>query len=246
MILATDLDGTFLAGDAATRHRLYQLVSLHADVDLIFVTGRGLESVLPLLSDPTIPQPKYIICDVGATVVEGATLQPVQPLQSDIEQRWPGEHAIERIMSEYPQFSRQDVPQQRRCSYFCEPGAISDDVHRIAQELDCDLLYSADRYLDFLPRGVNKGSTLRALIVHLGASGDDVLVAGDTLNDLSMYGVGFKGVCVGRSEAALLEATRDIDKVLHAKGAGCAGILEAIGHFQLLPIHSKAARATPA
>ena len=125
MILATDLDGTFLAGDAATRHRLYQLVSLHADVDLIFVTGRGLESVLPLLSDPTIPQPKYIICDVGATVVEGATLQPVQPLQSDIEQRWPGEHAIERIMSEYPQFSRQDVPQQRRCSYFCEPGAIS-------------------------------------------------------------------------------------------------------------------------
>ena len=74
MILATDLDGTFLAGDAATRHRLYQLVSLHADVDLIFVTGRGLESVLPLLSDPTIPQPKYIICDVGATVVEGAAI----------------------------------------------------------------------------------------------------------------------------------------------------------------------------
>ncbi|MEK8084999.1 glucosylglycerol-phosphate synthase [Aquabacterium sp. A3] len=238
MILATDLDGTFLAGDAATRHRLYQLVSLHADVDLIFVTGRGLESVLPLLSDPTIPQPKYIICDVGATVVEGATLQPVQPLQSDIEQRWPGEHAIERIMSEYPQFSRQDVPQQRRCSYFCEPGAISDDVHRIAQELDCDLLYSADRYLDFLPRGVNKGSTLRALIEHLGASDKDVLVAGDTLNDLSMYGVGFQGVCVGRSEAALLEATRGLDHVLHAKGAGCAGILEAIGHFQLLPIHS--------
>ena len=238
MILATDLDGTFLAGDAATRHRLYQLVSLHADVELVFVTGRGLESVLPLLSDPTIPQPKYIICDVGATVVEGATLQPVQPIQSHIEQHWPGEHAIERIMAEYPQYTRQDVPQQRRCSYYCEPQALSDDLQRIAEELNCDLLYSADRYLDFLPRGVNKGSTLKALVEHLNVSHDDVLVAGDTLNDLSMYGQGFAGVCVGRSEAGLLEATKTIDKVLHAKGPGCAGILEAISHFQLLPSHT--------
>jgi hydroxymethylpyrimidine pyrophosphatase-like HAD family hydrolase len=125
MILATDLDGTFLAGDAAARHRLYQLVTMHQNVDLIFVTGRGLESVMPLLADPTIPQPKYIICDVGATIVEGSTLQPVQPIQSQIEQRWPGEHAVERVMADHPAYTRQDVPQQRRCSYYCEPDAMT-------------------------------------------------------------------------------------------------------------------------
>ena len=55
MLLATDLDGTFLAGDPENRLKLYQLISAHPEIDLVFVTGRGLESVLPLLSDPTIP-----------------------------------------------------------------------------------------------------------------------------------------------------------------------------------------------
>jgi hypothetical protein len=57
---------------------------------LVFVTGRGLENVVTLFSDDLIPRPHYIICDVGATVVNGKTLQPVQPLQATIKACWPG------------------------------------------------------------------------------------------------------------------------------------------------------------
>jgi glucosylglycerol-phosphate synthase len=35
------------------------------------VTGRGVESGLPLLNDPLIPDPEHLIADVGATVVRG-------------------------------------------------------------------------------------------------------------------------------------------------------------------------------
>ena len=70
MLLATDLDGTFLGGSAEDRQTLYQLVSGSQDIQLVFVTGRGLEAVMPLLSDPLVPTPDYIICDVGGTVVE--------------------------------------------------------------------------------------------------------------------------------------------------------------------------------
>ncbi|HSJ80481.1 MAG TPA: HAD family hydrolase, partial [Thiobacillus sp.] len=94
MLLATDLDGTFLAGDPETRLRLYQLIADNPEIKLAFVTGRGLENVIPLLSDPTIPVPDYIICDVGATVVEGVTRQPVQPLQAAIDAVWPGERTV--------------------------------------------------------------------------------------------------------------------------------------------------------
>lgn len=208
MLLATDLDGTFLAGDPAKRHQLYQLINLHPEIDLAFVTGRGLEYVLPLLSDPTIPTPDYIICDVGATVVDGETLHPIQPLQAEIEMKWPGEHQIEEMMGDFPEFIRQDVPQERRCSYFGESEHVSEKLHQIADELGCDLLYSAGRYLDFLPRGVNKGSTLLGLVEHLGLSVDEVLVAGDTLNDLSMYQFDFPGVCVGRSESDKKKCTK--------------------------------------
>lgn len=234
MLLATDLDGTFLAGDSEKRHQLYQLISLHPDIDLAFVTGRGLESVLPLLSDPTIPQPDYIICDVGATVVDGETLQPIQPIQSDINSRWPGEWKIEQAMSDFPHAIRQDVPQERRCSYFCEASGLHEDFKKIADSFDCDLLYSAGRYLDFLPKNVNKGATLTALAEHLEIPKDDILVAGDTLNDLSMYEHGFMGVCVGKSEKGLVEATDGYDNVYHATAAGCGGIIEAIDHFGFL------------
>ena len=234
MLLATDLDGTFLAGNPEHRQRLYQLISAHPDIRLAFVTGRGLEVVMPLLSNPTVPTPEFIIADVGATVVDGQTLQPIQPLQSEIERNWPGEHPVANAMARFEGLERQEVPQQRRCSYFCHPQAVTREIEEVAQALGCDMLYSAGMYLDLLPKGVNKGSTLRALVEQLGLAPGDTLVAGDTLNDLSMFEHGFKGVCVGESEPALLEATRDRALVLHSRHAGCGGIVEAISRFGFL------------
>ena len=93
MLLATDLDGTFLGGDSEQRHQLYQLIASHPEIRLVFVTGRGLESVMPLLADPAIPKPEYIISDVGCTVVDGENLQPVYEVQQQVEDKWPGEYA---------------------------------------------------------------------------------------------------------------------------------------------------------
>jgi glucosylglycerol-phosphate synthase len=237
MLLATDLDGTFLAGDMEERRQLYRLLGNHPGVCTAWVTGRGLESVLPLLSDPSLPCPDYVICDVGATVIATSDMQPLQPLQSDIESRWPGEQVVVEGMSLFASLLRQDVPQQRRCSYYCPPEALEAlraSIEAQAAALACDVLYSADRYLDILPKGTNKGSTLLALTNLLGIASTRVLVAGDTLNDRSMFGVGFRGVCVGDSEPALLAATRGLADVLHAPSPGCGGILEAIRHFRMI------------
>ncbi|MDQ3287548.1 MAG: glucosylglycerol-phosphate synthase [Pseudomonadota bacterium] len=237
MLLATDLDGTFLAGDAAMRKKLYRMVESHPEIQLVWVTGRGLEAVLPLLSDPALPRPDFVICDVGATVVRTANMQPVQPLQWEIESRWPGEHVVSQAMATFEGLVRQDVPQQRRCSYYCDPSQLHplrEQIEEQAARLGCEVLYSADRYLDILPRGTDKGRTLAALVHQLGVAAPRVLVAGDTLNDLSMYAAGFPGVCVGASEPALLSATAEMVNVLQADSSGCGGILEAIEHFGLL------------
>lgn len=237
LVLATDLDGTFLAGSAAQRQRLYRLIDQHPGISLIFITGRGLEAVMPLLTDPFIPRPDYIVCDVGATVVDGHTLQPLQPLQSMIDAHWPGEQVVAAAMRRFTALQRQDVPQERRCSYFCDPATLAPlraEIERTAASLGCDVLYSADRYLDILPPGTDKGRTLAALARLLELPEERMLVAGDTLNDLSMYVAGFRGVCVGRSEPALLEATHGQERTLHAAEPGCGGIFEAIQHFGLL------------
>ncbi len=234
MLLATDLDGTFLAGSPEDRQRLYQLVNSRPEIKLAFVTGRGLEVVMPLLADPSIPTPDYIICDVGATVVEGRSLQPVQPLQAQIDSRWPGERVVAEAMQAFGHIERQEVPQQRRCSYFCKEDDLTREVEEAVAALDCEILFSAHRYLDVLPRGINKGSTLEKLIELFGIEREAVLVAGDTLNDLAMFERGFCGVCVGESEPALLASTQSLENVFHAQRPGCAGILDALLHFQFV------------
>ncbi|WP_061237850.1 glucosylglycerol-phosphate synthase [Ectopseudomonas composti] len=241
MLLATDLDGTFLAGNPEDRLSLYQTIAAHPEIKLAYVTGRSLEAVLPLLADPTLPQPDYIIADVGATLVHGDSLQPIQQLQSLVDTRWPGETQVAGAVEPFG-LERQDVPQARRCSYFCTPEqAANPQLRQIADELGCDLLYSAELYLDFLPKGVNKGSSLQALADWLELSHDQVLAAGDTLNDLSMLSSSFHGVCVGQSETALLEATHSHSRTLHAERPGCGGILEAFAHFGFLGEHGIAA-----
>ncbi|MDD2882607.1 MAG: glucosylglycerol-phosphate synthase [Rhodoferax sp.] len=230
LVLATDLDGTLLAGTQEARRRVRDLFSGGlAGAKLVYVTGRGLESIIPLLSDPTLPQPDYIIADVGATVVHG-DLRPVDPLHHDIAARWPGSQAVLQQLAAFPSLQRQTVPQERRCSFFMSEGSISAELRAAVEALDCDLLFSAGRYLDVLPRGINKGATLRQLAIAEGFNLEGVVVAGDTLNDLSMYAAGFKGIVVGGAEPALIQHVRKMQRVYIASEEGCGGILSGLAH----------------
>lgn len=231
LLLATDLDGTFLAGQSFHKQQLYRMIREMNDVRLVFVTGRGLETVIPLLKDPVIPQPDYIICDVGATIVNGHSLDPIQPLQSAVEEKWPGTLVLSNKLKKVRGLRWQEVPQSRRCSFFYDEKTDIEQLNKIAASLGCDVLKSAGKFVDVLPPGVNKGSTLKQLIKFLNIPGENILVAGDTLNDLSLYETGFKGVVVGCAEERLLEATKDMPQVYHAGKAGCGGILESLEHF---------------
>ena len=251
MILATDLDGTFLHGEAQLKRRLYRYIERHAESKLIFVTGRGVELIIPLLSDVDIPNPDFIIADVGSTVVDGQDLQPVQPIQSEIENVWPGYETILDIFKRVEGLTPQDVPQEHRCSFLFEGVIDWEEVYHLADANQCDIITSVNRYLDVLPRGVNKGSTLRKLIAQeetLFRQSGAILTAGDTLNDLALLKAGYAAVAVGNSEQDLLNRTQDTPTVYHARAEGVGGILEAIQHFKLrrIDLTSPRSDATPA
>ncbi|HUE76394.1 MAG TPA: glucosylglycerol-phosphate synthase [Longimicrobiales bacterium] len=245
MILATDLDGTFLGGDESARTELYELIRSTADATLIFVTGRGLGSIRPLLDDPAIPDPHYIIADVGATVVHGPGLEPASPIQEDIQAAWPGTDRVRAALRPFDFLVYQDVPQERRCSFLlAEERRIAEIRDVVEDELGCDLLFSAGQYLDVLPRGVSKGSTLLRLLKHTGLDRDRVVVAGDTLNDLSLFECDLKGIVVGAAEPELCRRVKRIGgRAYFATAPGGGGIVEGLRHHGLL---SDGAAETPA
>jgi glucosylglycerol-phosphate synthase len=227
-VLATDLDGTLLAGGVDARRRVRELFSAaQPGARLVFVTGRGLESILPLLSDPTIPAPDYIIADVGATIVHG-DLRPVDDLQHEVAARWPGSQAVLKALAGFPGLQRQSVPQERRCSFLVSEGDITPALRAAVDALGCDLLLSAGCYLDVLPRGVSKGAAVLRLAQAVGIDPATIVVAGDTLNDLSMFETGLRGIVVGGAEPQLAERVRKRPLVHIAAGEGCDGILEGL------------------
>jgi len=232
MILATDLDGTFLSPVSSdSSPDLYKTIRDHRkEILLIFVTGRGYESILPLLDDASLPVPDYIIADVGATILKmnQGTFVPVMALQGEIAEKWPGREVILNALSGITGLQLQEVPQERRCSFFYENPEILPEVESVGKKLGLTVLYSADKYLDFLPLGVSKGNSLKLLLESEGLPEAKVLVAGDTLNDLSLMQTGYRGVVVNNGEPALKKAVASHSTIFHAKETGPSGILEAM------------------
>lgn len=231
ILLATDLDGTFLAGKDEHKFKLYSLLSEADDVILVFVTGRGLQTVTPLFILPEMPRPEYIICDVGATIVQGDNLLPVSDIMFDIETAWPGAGAVYDVFNKLPGLTYQEVPMERRSSYFYNEETDFELVAKHAEELGVDILVSHGKYIDVLPKGVNKGSTLKKLVNSLGHNKEDILVAGDTLNDLSLFLTGYKGVAVAGSEEGLIKKISAMSNVIHSEHPGTGGIIDAMRHY---------------
>ncbi len=232
LILATDLDGTFLGGSDEQRDALYRHLDARNDAILIFVTGRDIDFIADLIRTPGMPRPRYIIGDVGTSVFDGETLEPVTELEAAIAARWGDANArVEALLAGEPGLVLQDTPFRHRVSYDCDPERLSPGVAAKVEAAGFDCLLSADRFFDVLPKGVCKGSTLVRLIEALRLDDDAVLVAGDTMNDLSLFQTGLRGVAVGNSEPLLKLAIRHLPNVYCSQSPGAGGILEAMRHF---------------
>ncbi|MEL6480945.1 MAG: HAD family hydrolase [Pseudomonadota bacterium] len=240
-VLATDLDGTFLGGTEAHRHQLYRWIETHrAEVGLIFVTGRDPRFIEGLCTDTPVPWPDYVVGDVGTTIARmapagpGGRVSPIAALEEEIAGLW-GEGGVQvrAALDGHPGLSLQPTDFRFRVSYDYDPATYDPKAEAIVAALGYDHLISADTYFDVLPKGVSKGPSLTRLAAHLGLEPGRILVAGDTMNDYSMFETAFHGVAVGGSEAPLLARVADKGHVLKAEGIGAAGIMDAIAHFDL-------------
>lgn len=230
LILATDLDGTFLGGSEEQRTEFYQYLGEHRDsLLLIFVTGRHLESIQSLYSLPAFTQPDYIIGDVGTTILNAKTLEPVSPVQDWVASAWKdSSHYVRAMLANEPAITPQPIEPQYRVSYYYEPDHLQADTLKKITDAGFDYILSADKYLDVMPKGVSKGPTLLKLISHLNLNADSVIAAGDTFNDFSLFKTGLKSIAVGNSEPKLAEAIKTMDNVYYSSYPGAAGIWDGL------------------
>jgi HAD superfamily hydrolase (TIGR01484 family) len=233
VVLATDLDGTFLGGSDDDRRELYRWVEDNrAAVGLVFVTGRDPEFIIELCAERGVPWPDYVVGDVGTTiarVVDRESLEPIEALEAIIADAWMNSGPrVKEALHQHPGLALQPTNFRYRVSYDYDPKHFDGSAHEIVRDLGLDTLISADRYFDVLPKGVSKGPSLTRLVSHLGIEPSRVLTAGDTMNDLSMLAVGLPAVAVGGSEPDLIARVRQLPHVHVSDQIGAAGITDAL------------------
>jgi hydroxymethylpyrimidine pyrophosphatase-like HAD family hydrolase len=236
LVLVTDLDGTLLEGSPGWRRRFYRwLAATQTSVLHVFNTGRDLASIERLLVEEAamgLGSPHLVIGDVGCTVACGVSLAPLPLVIEPIEQRWHGQaERLLPLLQRIPGLSAQPVSAVRRLAYLIDPEILDPERLQAVEALGVDCLVSGNKYLDVLPAGVNKGSTLTTLIGWLEVTPETVVTAGDSLNDLAMFETGLQGVMVGNAEPALVAALPKLQRTYRARAHGCAGIVEGLRHF---------------
>ncbi len=263
LVLATDLDGTFAGGTPAARRELQARLAAHPSARLVYVTGRTPAAAAELVRDTALPEPDVLIGDVGTSVLRGLGPERVDAVERALERRWPGADAVRERLAGVDGIDEQEVEAPRRLSFWIvenralrsdgaafgaraadDPSlapdaarraeAVGDEVRSRLEGLGVDVLVSANVYLDVLPGGVNKGTTLLRVLEWLGAERDTCVVAGDSLNDLALFETGMRGIVVGNCEPALRERVRRMPAVYVAAGEGAAGIVEGLTSIGVL------------
>ena len=241
-LLCTDLDGT-LAGDAAALSAFKDFLgSLAQPPELVYVTGRHLDSALELIASDGLPWPSVLVTDIGVAIYDGLTLREDPRWHHRMQQQWDPE-AIKAIAHTIPDLSLQQLPHTRRVSFTTARAASVQMLQGAldAQNLAYTLIHSADRYVDVLPAGSGKGAAVQYVIQEYFDQVDQVLIAGDSGNDTAMLALGYPAVVVGNGHPEL-DVLRHLPTVYQARHTHAAGIIEGWQHFYQPRFNSSAHR----
>lgn len=232
LVIATDLDGTFLEGDHQVKSAFYpEFLRLRDHVLLIYTTGRSAETVEQFCRHGYLPQPHFVIGDHGTEIVEGSSFKQITELQEAIIKQWnKGSPRLKELMQNEKGLRLQPINPLYRIAYYYDPYQFEEQTLEKITSAGFDYIQSCEMYLDIVPQGVNKGASLLNLLSYLNIDSEIAITCGDSLNDLSLFQTGLKSIAVGNSEPKLVSEIKQLANVYHSNFSGLSGIIDGL-HF---------------
>ncbi|MEF8794091.1 HAD-IIB family hydrolase [Thiohalorhabdus sp.] len=254
-LLATDMDRTLLPNGlvppetgALDRFRVWagQRQATH----LAYVTGRHRALAREVMADYALPEPDWLVCNVGTEIYPQGQDQPLaawhKRLQGGFDAGAVREWARRQLTGARLQAAAKQSP-LKVSFYTAGTESPAEDQERLklalaGAGLDARVVVSFDEtedvgLVDFLAPGSGKARAVAFLRQHLGVSQDDALFAGDSGNDADALISGMGGILVGNAtEAVRAQIRAGLEqhtqaRVYVAERPYTAGILEGMAHY---------------
>jgi len=246
LLLCTDLDRTLLPNGTQpesnmARHRFAKLVK-HPDVTLAYVTGRHDALVKKSIKHYHLPQPEYVISDVGSTIYQlsNGIWQHWHIWETAIAGDWNGKSRddLHQLIEDFKELRLQGLHKQNKhkLSYFVplyvDHTSLIKKLNQrfIENAIQTHIIWSIDEQaniglLDVLPKHAGKHQAIEFLMEKLGYQLDEVVFAGDSGNDISVMASPIQSIVVAnasddvKAEALKMASQNNqLDSLYIAKG----------------------------
>src|SRR6478735_916369 len=245
-LFSSDLDGTLL-GNPESSHRFkaaWESLDPAARPLLVYNSGRLIDDLKRFVDNGTLPAADYYIGGVGTQVFDVKAGDLLTELHDHLAAGWDLAR-VREIVAKFPGVRSQPDEYQHefKSSWYMDrasPGSLRELRQQLADAgLQAHLVYSSSRDLDILPQHATKGGALGWLCARLGIPLTQVLVAGDTSNDTSMFRLpGVRGIIVENALPELYEDTVDIP-TYSSRQILADGALDGLCHYGVVCVLPK-------
>lgn len=231
LLLCTDLDRTLLpngpqAESSGARDKFRQL-ALQPGVTLVYVTGRDRKLVEDAIDEYRLPQPDYVIADVGSTIyeIQQHDWRHLDKWQQEISPDWAGRSHddMHSLFSSSLLLKLQEDTKQNtyKLSYYvpleADHETLMSEMHSklVNMKIRASLIWSIDELagtglLDVLPASANKRHAIEFLMKQLGFDLSNTVFAGDSGNDLAVLTSPIRSVLVANASADVRDEAKQM------------------------------------
>lgn len=207
LLLCTDLDRTLIPNgpqaESVSARKIFSDLVSSDKVTLVYVTGRDKSLVLQAIKNYQLPQPDFVIADVGSTIYQIVNNKwtHLEQWDSDISSDWNNKSNkdLQGLLQKFKDIRLQEYGKQKphKLSYYVplyiEYENLLNEISSCfeSKNIKANLIWSVDDaanigLLDILPVSANKKHAINFIMKKFNFAIDETIFAGDSGNDISV------------------------------------------------------------